>query len=786
MRFVVVGVLFVALGGAGVAALAHEGHPLAARYSPLKAQAAAAQRAITSRQHWLNGAGARAQVRRSRTAFRGKLGIGAQRVARHVFRSMVAGPLWEQPRLPAGDQKAGMLSDASMRISHDGKPAGVVASSVPLRVRAANGSKRPTDLTLVRNGSSFAPVSPVSPIEIAQKLGDGIRLPSAGIRVTPLMSRQSATGTLIDDRVFYPDAAVDSDVMVGASPGGAAISYQLRSPRSPKNLDLQFQLPAGAELRTVANGPGRVEVVRHHEPVALVEPPRALDAQGRAVPARYAVDGERLRVVVSHAARNYAYPILVDPVVDAQPWQTGNPNVTNWFYRPTAGRVFINATNAGWGAGIYSILGGGNFYSMGDSADWRYPVYGTGFVYDVNFTGEQEATNSPAQAVCMTLGLVTNVNNPTAAFDGTTPWVGRETNGSNTSGTGARTRCNTFQSTATQFCLTSNCAPPSTHAPNFPQFRQFTYGDAVRNNYNISYVGGAFVFMYDPENPSIGGAPPSEASGPSDTFTLGYGDPGLGVKRIQLDSPGNPGWNQAVDTTFTCAAVDSSRCPALGGLTRQFGNLPGGNQTIRFTVTDAVGRQTVQNYSVWVDFQPDAPDSVSTDDPGDPSDQSGGPTPALTDAQHDLALNIISNDPATQQLLAGKQYQIDVGPWTEDTGPDGEEVLVGATAQVTFGAPQSWDMRSWPVISYPDPSGGGTNTRLNIRASASKIVRLDVAVDFAAGDVADVFPDTTVADAQEDPANLAPGRSTDPDPEPAVQVDPNNPPPAAPPQDEGY
>jgi hypothetical protein len=309
----------------------------------------------------------------------------------------------------------------------------------------------------------------------------------------------------------------------------------------------------------------------------------------------------------------------------------------------------------------------------------------------------------------------------------------------------------------------------------------------VRDNFNVSYVGGAFVYMYDAEDPTITGSPPSEATASTDTFTLNYADPGLGVKRVQLDSPGNPGWDQAVDTTFVCAATNSSRCPASGSLPRQFGSLPSGHQTVRLTVTDAVGRQTVRTYPVFVDFQPDAPDSVSTDDPGDPSDQSGGPTPSLTDTQRGLALNIISNDPTTQPLLAGQQYQVKVGPWTEDTGPDGDEVLVGAVAEITFATPQSWGTRNWPLIDYPPgPYTGGGYTSASIRASASKIARLDVNVDFAAGDVANAFPDESVRDAQGNPTNLDPGGARDPNPEPGVQVDPDTPPSPDQSEDDGY
>lgn len=60
--------------------------------------------------------------------------------------------------------------------------------------------------------------------------------------------------------------------------------------------------------------------------VATVAAPFALDAQGQAVPSRYQLAGERLTVAVVHSGGDYAYAIMLDPVIDQQLWAWDAPS----------------------------------------------------------------------------------------------------------------------------------------------------------------------------------------------------------------------------------------------------------------------------------------------------------------------------------------------------------------------------------------------------------------------------------------------------------------------------
>jgi hypothetical protein len=111
------------------------------------------------------------------------------------------------------------------------------------------------------------------------------------------------------------DAFVEA---VPAGTGGVELSYQLRSPSSPRTLRLLFRLPRGETL-ALANptkGRGSLAVIeRGKEIVALVTPAIAKDAQGQPVRVSYSVEGDELAVHVETGG-SVAWPVLVDPIVE--------------------------------------------------------------------------------------------------------------------------------------------------------------------------------------------------------------------------------------------------------------------------------------------------------------------------------------------------------------------------------------------------------------------------------------------------------------------------------------
>lgn len=549
----------------------------------------------------LQGAAARKERRATRDRYHGKLGRGGLKLAHETFGTAVTGPMWSQPDLGEGVRKSEMLSDNVARLEKDGKPGGLLDSLVPLQSDEGDGTNRPTDLSLVPALAGFRAANPIVPALLPSRLADGVRLADTGVTVVPETAR-AADGVLSEDRVFYADADTDTDVFIGAGTGGAAIHYQLRSAQSPERLTLRVDMPAGSSLRSVTGKLGGVDVVNAGgDVIATVRPPLVTDAEGETIPSRYDIDGDRVRLVVQHADRDVAYPLLVDPVVDAQHWAYNNGgNVNGWFYE-TAHPAFFSGTLSGsWGAGLYSVMGGGRTYGSGTSGQWKYPLSNSQFVYRTVFETERQQTNSPYQAVCMTVALANNAS----GWDAGTYWTKTAAVSSET-GRGPYHRCNTFSNqnfgNRSDQCLRSDCAAPATHEPNYPIFQQWAYGDGQRDGWNVSYIGGAEVYLSDNEAPSIGSGP-TVFDHPGQTYGLYFADPGLGVKQVSVSLLYENGftWNQeGVKKVYDCTGTVASKCPQdLQGITLTYGNLRVGSHTIRVTVTDAGGKVGTKDFVV--------------------------------------------------------------------------------------------------------------------------------------------------------------------------------------------
>lgn len=103
-------------------------------------------------------------------------------------------------------------------------------------------------------------------------------------------------------------------VAVGPTPTGAQVLVGIESADAPTSYEFGLDAPADvtAEL-TVA---GAIDVVDASGGLsAQIEAPWAIDAEGRAVPTRFEVNGDTVTQVVDHRGGDYAYPIVADPKV---------------------------------------------------------------------------------------------------------------------------------------------------------------------------------------------------------------------------------------------------------------------------------------------------------------------------------------------------------------------------------------------------------------------------------------------------------------------------------------
>jgi len=188
------------------------------------------------------GRGARA---RSRAAFRGLAGAAARRAGREAFPEVLGPrPVGGLP-LAARQRLVGYVGEMAALVDRPGGgPPALVESTLPLRAAAEGEDAQPIDLTLDREGEGYVPRRVPVGVRFPSRLGDGISLPGAGVRVTPA-GGGDGEGTSVDGRLWWQNVATDTDFSVVPRFDGFETAHVLRSSDSPQELRLGLDLPAG-------------------------------------------------------------------------------------------------------------------------------------------------------------------------------------------------------------------------------------------------------------------------------------------------------------------------------------------------------------------------------------------------------------------------------------------------------------------------------------------------------------------------------------------------------------
>jgi hypothetical protein len=129
----------------------------------------------------------------------------------------------------------------------------LTASTFPLRVDTPSGLQ-PTSFRLRNTGGAFVPANPVVPVSIGTSASDGVAFEN-GISVTPVGAAQAEAPVLAGDQVVFPNVGTDTDLMAGARPYGAEISWLLRSEHSPSDESLR-SISSGLTLQQLASACG--------------------------------------------------------------------------------------------------------------------------------------------------------------------------------------------------------------------------------------------------------------------------------------------------------------------------------------------------------------------------------------------------------------------------------------------------------------------------------------------------------------------------------------------------
>lgn len=245
----------------------------------------------------------------SRTAYEGVSRSAAVALAERTFK--IESPGWTPPGSGEGAHITRYLGPNSARETLPSGQSAVVASTVPLRVEDGSGQQVPVSMTLEEHGDAFSPAHPLVPISISKDPAGGISFAS-GISVAPAAASAQEAPVVAGNRVVFANTAQDTDYTAEPLPGGAEVSWQLRSQRSPQDNALVFALPSGASLQPSSGIPGGAEVVMEGRTLLLIPPASAVDAAGDPLPVSYAVSGDALTTHVDLSG-NVDFPVLVDP-----------------------------------------------------------------------------------------------------------------------------------------------------------------------------------------------------------------------------------------------------------------------------------------------------------------------------------------------------------------------------------------------------------------------------------------------------------------------------------------
>jgi hypothetical protein len=298
--------------------------------------------------------------------------------------------------LPEGLRVQAFLGEDVVRVKNGEGKQSLVIGNQPLAAadEDAGGELAAVDLSLSAEDGKLVPDNPAVEVALPDSAGDALQLPDTGLNLS-MVGAADVAGRVDQDRVFYGDAATDTDYITMARPGGAQVLWQLRSPEATEQPSLDLGLPDGVHARLSSgltaplaagsgDAPASVEIVRDDGTVLdTIAAPIAADADGLPVPASYRLDGDRLIIDVPHRSQSVRYPVMVDPEVHEvwgqSDWDFFGKGPTQnqaglWSMYNNGPFVPYNSVLAGRGLWIDSPPG---FYWQGQSANfsWTSPPY---------------------------------------------------------------------------------------------------------------------------------------------------------------------------------------------------------------------------------------------------------------------------------------------------------------------------------------------------------------------------------------------------------------------------
>lgn len=586
----------------------------------LAAQYEALQRDRAARR---NSAAGREARRESRFAYAGQDAGSARETALRVHRDFAAAPAWRPFTLPDRAHVERYIGDFAALVEYPGGQRTLVETTMPTRAEAESGELAPVDLTLADRGSFFEPRTPLAGLRLSKGAAGGAFLPDIGLGVGPPGADSPAL--TVADKAFHANVRTDTDYIALPVAGGVQAAWQLRSAASPERLELDFDLPPGAQLRRAvlrsedpgADGEpeaeGGLEVVRGHERLATVSAPVAWDADDEPVPLTYQLEGDKLVVSVSHKDGDWLYPLLVDPVVleDQRYWRTNSGiDFTGWTYteNPSSDRwkYFRGSSYLGYGQVLHTSAA---YFGHLESNAMSFRAPGDSHVY----AGELSyAEHVPGWQTLVSEGVWSG-----SGFQ--SGWASNQGDLNGTPNVSPTSNAGAMGYISTLHCVSgSNCDPSAGASGNQLRFTLWTNGAGNRNSFK-GYFGGAAVWLNDRYAPAtallrhLGWTSVDWYDVATLNTDMFAADGGLGVKYFRFRAAGQADKNRS----HNCAGHRLDRCPTgqsgggyvysgdarVSGDQFQFstGPLPDGVNQVYGDAGDVVGNWKTYSLDVKVD-----------------------------------------------------------------------------------------------------------------------------------------------------------------------------------------
>jgi hypothetical protein len=461
-----------------------------------------------------------------------------------------------------------------------GQGSTLVESTIPLETPDSNGRLAPVDITLLQRGHTYVPTNPLVATTLPDLLSGGVQIGS--IARVAISGAPPASGRRAGNAVFYANAERDTDALVRPLPYGAELYEILRSAVSPEVLDLDLGLAAGVTARAPSDEQtGAIELRRDGALVGTIGSPRAWDAEGRPVAVSYDLVDGHLRLQVPHRDGDFAYPIVVDPVVDDYEWQNlglNNGTTAGWIYEGDTNRFTPFFGDAYLGRGFYiRDLWNKAWFGSNEAGYIYYPAPAGAKISDLSLL--QINVDYPVNNICNYGGILSgDVLSWDAVYTHCDYWNDQSMYLDPLNG-------GTFGNKAVWGAMVN--------------------GDGYRN-YFMQQLGGATVWMKDYATLSVtaDSVPGGWVTDPTASMSFTARQDGFGIQSMSATATNYSAWSGAKTLTWSCTGGNLNPCPHSANLTTTVANLPDGPSTIHVTAWDGTRQVAAPDQVLQVDRNP--------------------------------------------------------------------------------------------------------------------------------------------------------------------------------------